>query len=176
MATLQSPSHVAPDTHQDWAEKQKKFHELLHSFDTVMLVTTAPGGDMHARPMAVAEVSEQGELVFITRDDTGKVAELAAERYALVVAQDGRRQLSVSGRAELSRDRAKIRALWKDSWKLWANDENDPRLMLIRVQPEHGEYWDYSGAAGATYLWKAATALLTGKKMQDDSAKMHGKV
>jgi general stress protein 26 len=175
MATLQSPSHVAPGAHEDTADKRKKLHELIRSFDTVMLITSVPGS-MHARPMAVAEISDEGELLFMTRDDTGKVAELAAERHALVVAQDGRRQLTVSGRAELSRDRVKIRELWKESWRLWADDEEDPRLMLIRVHPEQGEYWDYSGAAGATYLLKAAGALLSGKKMQDDDARLHGKV
>ncbi len=50
---------------------QKKLVEALKSFDNVMVATTADDGSVHARPMAVAEVDDQGVLWFVTAIESG---------------------------------------------------------------------------------------------------------
>jgi len=70
--------------------------------------------------------------------------------------------ISISGKAELSNDRAKIRDLWSDFDKAWWESEDDPDIRLITVRPERAELWDSPGRAiaFATML----TAAFTGAK------------
>lgn len=45
-------------------------YKLLKGFDTAMLVTQASNGDLHGRPMAIAELSEDGDTYFATSIDS----------------------------------------------------------------------------------------------------------
>jgi general stress protein 26 len=56
--------------------------------------------------------------------------------------------VSVSGTAEISRDRAKIHELYAPDWKVWFQDEDDPRhgtpddprMVLIGVTSHGAEF------------------------------------
>ena len=56
--------------------------------------------------------------------------------------------MSVSGVAHVSKNRNRIRQLYKEDWKAWFGDEggdrdggpNDPRLALIMVEAEIATY------------------------------------
>jgi general stress protein 26 len=72
----------------------------------------------------------------------------------------GNKYVVVSGKAEISNDRAKIRDLWSEFDKAWWEDENDPSIRLITVTPEEGELWDSPNRAVA--FAKMAAAAITG--------------
>src|SRR3954462_15211660 len=56
---------------------------------------------------------------------------------------DDQQFVSVNGRAQLIRDRAKIEQLWNPIYKAWfPNGLDDPELALIKVNVEGAEYWD----------------------------------
>jgi general stress protein 26 len=151
--------------------------ELLHGFDTAMLVTHTTDGSLHARPMAVAEVESGGTLWFVTDVTSPKMGDIGAEPDILLAFQDSRRYLTVNGEADVVRSPEKIRELWKESFKLWFEGPEDPRLVLLKVTPEDAEYWDTSGARGLKFAFRAAKAYLTGQpaKKEDDPA-VHGKI
>ena len=51
--------------------------------------------------------------------------------------------VSLSGRAELVRDRAKLEELWKPELKAWfPKGLDEPDIALLRINPDQGEYWD----------------------------------
>ena len=51
--------------------------------------------------------------------------------------------MSVSGRAEIVRDKAKIQEKWSEPLRAWFPEgKDDPQIALIRVHPVRGEYWD----------------------------------
>ena len=142
---------VASCTHMGQAQQhkgsagqaEKNFFELLAKFDNAMLVTQpTQGGAPHARPMAIAETSEDGSLWFITGADTPKIDELAHNGSILAVMQNERQWLTVSGQAELHRDRARIHQVWKESFRAWFDGKDDPNIVLIRLNPSEAEYWD----------------------------------
>jgi general stress protein 26 len=169
---MPSTQHVQGDA------QRQRFFELARTFDTAMLVTHKPDGTSHARPMALAEVSEQGDLWFVTREHTPKVDEVQHDERTLVIAQEKGKYLTVTGNAELRRDPQKVKDLWSESWRVWFKDKDDPELVLLCVHPEQGEYWDNSGAQGLKFLAKAAAAYVTRQPVRDEEQdpKSHGKV
>lgn len=152
--------------------------ELLAEFGTAMLVTRTPDGQLRGRPMAVAEVEAGGTVWFATDRHSGKVDELARDSHAAVTMQSGAKYVSLSGTAAVVDDRTKAAELWKPTFQVWfPGGKDDPNLILLRLDPAAGEYWDNSGTGGIKYLIEAGKALLTGNRPDvDDDPKVHGKV
>lgn len=143
--------------------QEKTFRDVLQHFDTAMLVTRAGDGTMRGRPMAIARSEADGDLWFFTAIESGKVDEILAEPRCAAVMQGPLRWLSLSGRAELVRDRNVIGALWRPSYQAWFEQgKDDPDLALIHFMAEEGEYWDSSGIKGLRFLFEVAKALVRG--------------
>lgn len=158
-------------------EQIKDFYERLEEFDTAMLVTHATDGELRARPMSMADVGENGELWFVTELDSAKVDEIIADSRVNISLQDDDKYLSISGRAIIVRDRAKIEELWNETWKVWFPDgQDDPNLALLKIDATEGEYWDMEGMNKLKYLFEAGKALATGTQLEMDNDDMHNKV
>jgi general stress protein 26 len=155
----------AKTTH-DKAEQH--FFEILKEFDQAMLVTHGSTAGLHARPMAIAGTEEDGSIWFITGGETSKVYELEKDSTILAVMQKASKTLSIGGHAELARDRAKIHALWKETFRAWFEGKDDPNIVLIRLIPGEAEYWDNSGLQGLKFALKFAAAYVSGKTLRND--------
>src|SRR5687767_14631766 len=131
------------------ADVKHEFDQILSHFDTAMLVTRAQDGAMHARPMAIAKREASGDLWFATSIDSPKIDELELENRVCASMQSENRFLTISGRAEIVRDRARIDELWQSAWKAWfPNGKDDPNLVLLKLSATEAEYWDQHGAKG----------------------------
>jgi general stress protein 26 len=172
MATYQ------PNSSADATKARENFREILGKFDQAMLVTHATGTGLRARPMAIADVAEDGSIWFITGEDTSKVDEAKQDPHIMAVMQSTAKYLSVSGEAIVQRDRAHIDRLWKDSYKAWfSGGKNDPKIVLIQLKPHAAEYWDNSGISGLKFALEYAKARVTGKEMREDAGvDQHAKV
>ena len=155
-----------------------KFHELLKEFETAVLITHGRETHFHARPMAIAQVEDNCDLWFITREESAKVHEIESDTRVQVVCQAGRSScISIAGRASLSRDRAKIRELWRPALRVWfPHGVDDPDIVLIHVAGEHGEYWDNTGVNRLTYAYQAVKAVATGTVAEVKEGQQHGHV
>jgi len=158
-------------------EQSEHFISLLKKFSNVMLVTHTGEEGFHARPMAVADIEEDGRLWFISGADTAKIHEIEVDSHVHIVAQHGHSAISLTGRASLIGDREKIAQLWNEAFRVWfPMGKTDPDIELIAVRPERGEYWDSTGIHGAKYLWEAAKAYVSGTTPDADDGDLHGKV
>lgn len=154
-----------------------KLVEMLGKLDTLMVATTGDGGMFHARPMAVADVETDGIVWFVTAKESPKVSEISTDDRAMVTGQNDRLFVSVSGRLRTVDDRARLRELWKDTWKVWfPNGKDDPSITLMRFSPEIGEYWDNRGTKGLRYVFEAAKALVDGRRPGEVGPDQHAKV
>jgi general stress protein 26 len=156
-----------------------KLRELLKDFDAAMLVTRNAAGQLRSRPMAVADIEDDGTLWFLTERHSGKMEELARDNHVNVALQGKLKFVSISGAATPVEDRRKVADLWNESWKVWfPGGKDDPTLILLKVHGETGEYWDNSGASGVRYLIEAGKAYLSGEKPREveSDPKVHGKV
>lgn len=155
-----------PNTTQGRAEALNKLRDLITDINFAMLTTVAPDGTLRSRPMATLQFNtETGELWFFTAHDSPKTDEIADEHqvglsYASIAKQD---YVSISGRARIVRDRAKMAELWTPMAKLWfPKGLDDPRLALLRIEVEAAEYWD-SPSGMMVELYGLAKLALTGK-------------
>ncbi|WP_182865443.1 pyridoxamine 5'-phosphate oxidase family protein [Rhodopirellula sp. JC639] len=150
---------------------EKKLLDLIHGFDNAMLVTKTPSGALDARPMAVAQATDDGRLWFVTDRNSGKIADLMSDQDVAVTMQNARKFVAISGTCRVVDDRAKIEEVWKEIWKVWfPGGQSDPSIVLLKVDPQRGEYWDNSGVAGIKYLIKAGKAYLQGERAETDAS------
>ena len=155
----------------------EKVHQIVKGFDTAMFVTQAANGRIHARPMAIADLPDDGDIWFITGDHTGKVYEIQEHQEVNLVFHDNRKtSLSVSGTAQLVRDQAHVNRIWKDTFRTWfPQGKEDPSICLIRVKPAEAEFWDNSGGRGVKYILNAAMAYAKGDQPKVESPEQHAR-
>ncbi|HVU53115.1 MAG TPA: pyridoxamine 5'-phosphate oxidase family protein [Polyangia bacterium] len=159
--TMQEPTS-SPD------ETRRHFGELVASFATAMLVTRTADGELRARPLTVAGAEPSGEVYFSTSVEAPKVHEIEADARVVVTFQNDSVYVSLTGTARLSRDRALVERLWKESWKVWfPKGKEDPTLAIVIVAPTAAEYWDQRGLAGLRYVLRSLEAYVTGTKAPD---------
>jgi general stress protein 26 len=120
---------------------------------------------LHARPMAVAKMDEDGSLWFVTGQDTPKIDELVAHPNALVCLQNARQYVTINGHVSIVKDRSKVDEMWSESFRIWFDGKDDPNLVLLRLIPSAGEYWDQSGIRGVQYAFRAAKAYLSNERV-----------
>ncbi len=151
--------------HQNKNESIEKLRELIKDIDFCML-TTIDGGHLRSRPMSTQEFGSDGELWFFTSDNTHKVDEIAKDNrvnvsYSLP-ADD--KYVSVSGTAEILKDRGKIEELWSPILKAWFPEGlDDPHICLMKVSVEQAEYWD-TPSGKIVQLIGFVKALATGQE------------
>lgn len=169
----------------------QKIYDLLDTFRTVMLVShavtpsEAPAGEatgdreseITSRPMGVARLEEDCTMHFMTDADSAKVYEIRENPVVHVIAQDSNdRFVSVRGTARVSNDRALIRDLWSEPYKVWFPDgPESPEIRVVTVSPTQGEYWDNHGKNKIKYLLEAAKAYATGTR-PENSKDEYGRV
>lgn len=141
------------------------FFEMLHEFDTATVITRGRTGELHGRPMAIAEVCDDGTLWFITSVDSTKVLEIRDDSRAMISLQSTLRFATINGHFELVADRAKVAELWKEPYRLYFDGQSDPEIVLLRFTPFDAEYWDSAGARGIKHAFEAAKAYLKGQKV-----------
>lgn len=158
------------------ADQRAHFLQLLRQFHTAMLVTHAGDGSLRARPMAIAQVGDDGRIWFVTGAESAKTHEIEADTRVHIVCQNDRSAyLSLSGRADLVRDRAKVDDLWSEAFRVWfPGGKDDPNLELIVVRPETGEFWDNEGFNKIKYLLETAKAYATGRTPVIEEGEQHG--
>ncbi len=159
-------------------DKPKRYLvDLLKGFSTAMMITTSGDRSMHARPMAIAEIGDDGELYFATSLDSGKLRDISINPQVTLIMQDGSVYVSLQGTTHLSTDPALIDRLWSDAWKVWFPEgKDDPSLVIIKIDPEDAEYWDNSGLQGVGYAMTALKAYIKGEKLTETDAAQHGRV
>jgi len=155
-------------------ESIKKLKDLIEEIDFAML-TTINGGQLRSRPMSTQKFEFDGDLWFFTNDDTHKVDEIERDNRVNVAYAEPEDNvyISVSGRAQLVKDKDKIEELWNPILKAWfPKGLDDPTLALLRISVEEAEYWD-SPNSKIVQLVGFVKALVTGTPANGGE---HGKI
>ncbi len=146
-------------------EQLEKFKELVNEIDTCMMVTKTAEGKLAARPMSNAKVDDDGSIWFFTNEFSGKVEEISHknEIFLTYASPSKNSYLSFNAIASLNDDKEKIKALWSPAMKAWfPNGVDDPKILLIKADPQEAEYWDGSSNK-ITVLFAMVKAAITGK-------------
>lgn len=150
-------------------DKLGKLREIVKAVDICMLTTTDERGDLHSRPMSNnREIEFDGDLWFFTYGSSHKVDEVGRvpKVNASFADVDAQLYASLTGRAEVVRDRSKIEELWKPQLRAWFPEGVDtPDIALLKVSVERAEYWDGSQTLVA-HAVGLVSSLLKGEPAQ----------
>ena len=147
-------------------EAVEKLKDLIEGIDFCML-TTMDGGHLRSRPMSTQQFEFSGDLWFFTSERTHKVEDIKNDNRVNVAYSDAKsdRYVSVSGRAEIVKDRAKIEELWSPILKAWFPEGlDDPSLCLLKINVDQAEYWD-TPSGMIVQLFGFVKAIATGQEM-----------
>jgi len=148
-----------------------KLFEMIDELDTAMLTTRRDDGHMVSRAMANQKHAPGADLWFVTTESSGKLEDLANDSHVnLAYYKDRTREwVSVAGLAKVSRDRDTIRQLYAPDWKIWFDDQgdprhgtpDDPRMVLIGVDVHSAVYLEVNKPQPIV-LYEIAKGFITG--------------
>jgi general stress protein 26 len=152
------------------ADAVGKIKELVEKAPTGFFCTgTTTPGSSGSRPMSVQKVDEAGNLWFLSADDSHKNEELTLNPDVSLYFQGSAHSdfLVIHGHASVSRDEEKIKELWEPIDKTWfTGGVHDPRITVIKVEPEDGYYWTTKHGKTMAGI-KMAVGAMIGKTMDD---------
>ena len=132
------------------SQKIDELYDLISGIETTMFTTRRITGQLVSRPMATQDRIEGADLWFVTNTDTHKLDDLALDPHVNCSYYNNRTHewVSVAGLAHVSKNKNRVRQLYKEEWKVWFDDEggerdggpNDPRIALIMVEAELATY------------------------------------
>lgn len=146
------------------SEELKKLSEMIKDIEFAMLTTIDEDGSLRSRPMATQQNEFNGDLWFFTYGRSHKIDEVNRHHQVNVsyAAPDKQRYVSLSGTAQLVRDRAKMEELWNPALKAWfPKGLDEPDIALLKISATKAEYWD-SPSSTVAHAVGLVKALVTG--------------
>ncbi|MGI4022406.1 MAG: pyridoxamine 5'-phosphate oxidase family protein [Janthinobacterium lividum] len=151
-------------------EALKKMKQIAEETQTCFFCTNIKtGSPLSVRPMAIQEVDDEGNLWFLSSNDSHKNEEIKHDDHVHLLFQESHFSgfLNVYGDAYISADKAKIKELWKPILKAWfTGGEDDPRITVIKVVPSEAYYWDNKHGNAIAFIKQTASAVI-GKTFDD---------
>ena len=129
-------------------EDLRRLAHMIKDIKFTMLTSVNDDGSMHSRPMATQKIDEDtfdGRLWFFTKKNAGKVHEIEHDQHVNLAYASLEKQhfVSVSGRAFVTNNEAKMAELWTPALNAWFPEGlDDPEISLIGVTIETAEIWD----------------------------------
>ncbi len=140
----------------------KKLCDLIKDDQFCMLTNADDHGNLVSRPMAPLEMTSNGAIWFLTNINSVKSKHI--DNLNLTFSNESRgTYVSISGMAEISDDRQRIRQLWSPAAKPWFPDgPESPDITLLVFRPNIAEYWDSPHSKVIRVLAMAAS-IVAGK-------------
>src|SRR4051812_5485116 len=113
----------------------KKLKELAEDIGVCMFCTHSDERLFETRPMGTQKVDEDGNLWFLTGLNSDKNQEIKNDSDVQLIYSKvaDSHFLSVSGKATITKDRAKIEELWNKMAEAWfKGGKDDPNLSVIK--------------------------------------------
>lgn len=124
-----------------------KLYELVDDLKIAMLTTVEKDGSLHSRPMANQKADKAGAVWFFTEKNGGVAANVRGNPAVSLGYAGSGAYAAVSGKGRVVDDRAKIEDLWSSDVEAWfPKGKDDPNLVLLKVEPNIGEFWTFPSA------------------------------
>jgi general stress protein 26 len=142
-------------------EQREALWERIEDLQVGMLTTVGPDGSLLARPMTVQDIEPDGTLWFFTIADSAITEGVTQDTRINASFADVEESfyVSITGRGYLVDDRERIEALWTPFAAAWfPGGPADPKLWLLRIDPQHVDYWTSSSGKLTQMLAMAKAA------------------
>jgi general stress protein 26 len=156
---INRPHSTVPPT----AEERAELWRRLENVRMAMVTTHDAEGQLRSRPITTQQAEASGVLWFFNTLDGEIVQDLGRDPRLSLSYVDLNENLFVAlrGTGHVLKDRAKVRSLWNALAGAWfPHGPDNPRLALLRVDVDHGEYWE-AGTSRLVQFFSLAKAALT---------------
>jgi len=141
------------------SDDQQKLVELIGDIPIAMLTTFGSEGPRSV-PMARQQIEPSAEMWFISVRDSAHTRAVQEDPRVSLTFSARDAWVAVYGRAAVVDDLAKLKELWNTFAEAWLpGGPENPDAVLLRVDVEHGEYWDSPGGKLASLLSFAKTKV-----------------
>ncbi len=141
-------------------EATDKVWDLAERIGICMFITW-DGERQRARPVAARVHRDEHAIYFLTDEDGAKDDQIRQFPIVSLAFADTHSNdyVALTGHAEVSNDRAKIKDLFSAFDKAWWDSEDDPSIRLITFRPDDAELWNGKGRmrAGIAMIGAAIT-------------------
>jgi general stress protein 26 len=148
---------------------RKSLSNLIKKHRFAMLTTIEADEMLHSRPMTTIERDFDGALWFFAKSDSATAAALRS-RSSLCASYSEPKDsefVCISGEGSLVEDLLKKKELWNSAVQAWFPEgPGSPANLLIKLTPNHAEYWD-SSHSKLVQLFSFAKALVTHRPPHD---------
>ncbi len=131
--------------HGTQQEDRSKLYEMINEVRLAMLTTIEKNGSLHTRPMANHEIDENGDIWFFTSKDSVIANNIAVNPHVSLGysnPEEGN-YVAITGNAQLVDNHEIIAEKWTADVQAWfPKGVSDPNIILIRVHPLNGQFWD----------------------------------
>lgn len=138
--------------------------EMTENVRICMFTTVSLKDELSARPMATVKVEDDGSIWFFSNEYDLKSKEISKENEVMLAYSDPAKNtyITVNGKAKLINDQVRKEAYFSPAVKAWFPDGlEDPRLILICVEPETAEYWEGTSSK-VVVAFNMLKAIVTG--------------
>jgi general stress protein 26 len=143
----------------DICNKYVELHDKIKNIKIAMMTVIDEKGTMRSVPMTTMQTECEGNVWFFTSSDSEKVDEIRKNPHVNLsyANHDKEIYVSVSGIAEVVRDKQKMETLWKPVLEEWfpGGLENN-ELTLLKVEMQQAEYWD---GKSMVQIWDTTAAV-----------------
>lgn len=153
----------------------EKIRQIVKSTRVCLFGSSEGHPPLEVRPMSVQDVDAVGNVWFLSAASSFQNRQIGRHpQVQLFFANPGTSEyLSLEGRAFISDSRPLKEKYWNPLAAAWFKQGiDDPELTVIRVQTEHGHYWDTEYGKAATML-SLVVGAVTGAPV---AAGKHGEV
>jgi general stress protein 26 len=165
------------------SNKIDELYDLIKGIETAMFTTRRVTGQLVSRPMATQDRIEDADLWFVTNTETHKLDDLKLDPHVNCSYYNNRTHewVSVAGLARVTKNKTKIRQLYKEDWKTWFGDAggdrdggpNDPRIAIILVEAELATYMKVNKSR-PVILFEILKGMVTGSRPTGDVKEVTG--
>ncbi|UQN06353.1 pyridoxamine 5'-phosphate oxidase family protein [Deinococcus sp. QL22] len=138
---------------------------IIKDVKFAMLTTVTSEGRLHSRPMTTQEQEFDGDIWFLGNKDAESTDDMRHRPEVNLSFSNPEKgnYVSLTGRAELVEDRAKLDELWNDFYKTYfEGGKEDPNIQLIKIHAHGAEYWESDGRLRS--FIQMAKGAITGKQ------------
>jgi general stress protein 26 len=124
-------------------ELEARFWKALKS-DMTMMLGLAGVAEGHTRPMTAQLDGDKGPIWFFTSSENDIVEKLGRKRRAIATFASKGNEIfaAVHGKISLEKDTEVLDRLWNRFVAAWfEGGKQDPKLRLLRLDPENAEIW-----------------------------------
>jgi general stress protein 26 len=120
--------------------------EIMKDTRIAVLTYVSTAGALVSTPMGTQDFETPGTTWFLTERDTDKVRAIQADPRVNVSYSSDAGWVSLSGTAQVSEDRFKLRELWDVSaGAFMSGGPDDETNVLLEINGTSAEYWESPG-------------------------------